>query len=117
MRRILAPRRRDKGGGVVVERILVATERSDNPGETVQWAAELADRYAAELLLLQVVAPEHLVGGAGDGAEAGPALAELARRVAGERGRSRIVYDSDEADAIVRVADEERADILVVGNP
>jgi len=101
----------------VVERILVATDRSDNAGETVQWAAELADRFAAELLLLRVVAPEHLVGGAAGAAEAGPALAELARGLAGERGRSRLVYDSDEAEAIVRVASEERADIVVVGNP
>src|SRR5581483_9024564 len=43
--------------------------------------------------------------------------AELARRLAGDRGRSRVVYDSDEAEAIVRIAEEERADVVVVGNP
>jgi len=99
----------------VVERILVAADRSRDGGGTVRWAAELAGRYGAELLVVQVVAPEHLVGG--DAAETGPELAELARSLAGERGRSRLVYDSDEADAIVRVAEEERADVVVVGNP
>jgi len=101
----------------VVERILVATDRSEDGDETVRWAAQLADRYAAELLLLQVVAPEHLVGAGGGDGDAGAALAALAQRLAGDRGRSRLVYDSDEAEAIVRVAEEERADVVVVGNP
>jgi ubiquinone biosynthesis protein len=100
----------------LVERILVATEGSDLT-QTVEWAAEMAERYAAELLVLQVVAPEHLVGGAGDGASFGaPQLDELAERLAGPRGRALLVYDSDPSEAIVRVAEEERADILVVGN-
>jgi len=77
----------------------------------------MAERYAAELIVLQVVAPEHLVGAEADGAAtAGPALEELARGLAGERGRARLVYDSDQSEAIVRVAEEERADIVVVGN-
>lgn len=77
----------------------------------------MAERYAAELLVLQIVAPEHLVGaatGSVDGVAA--SLAELAERLAGERGRARVVYDSDQSEAIVRVAEEERADIVVVGN-
>jgi ubiquinone biosynthesis protein len=77
----------------------------------------MAERYAAELLVLQVVAPEHLVGAATDDSGAAAAsLAELAERLAGERGRARVVYDSDQSEAIVRVAAEERADIVVVGN-
>jgi predicted unusual protein kinase regulating ubiquinone biosynthesis (AarF/ABC1/UbiB family)/nucleotide-binding universal stress UspA family protein len=101
----------------VVERILVATDRSDDAGRTVEWAAEMAERYAAELLVLQVVAPEHIVSEAsGAAAAAAPALDELAERLAGERGRARLVYDSDPSEAIVRVAEEERADIVVVGN-
>ena len=98
-----------EGGGVLVQRILVATDRSDMT-RTVEWAAEMAERYAAELLVLQVVAPEHLVGGASDGASgAAPQLDEFAERLAGPRGRARIVYDSDPSEAIVRVAEEERA--------
>ena len=101
----------------MVQRIIVATDRSDTAGRTVEWAAEMADRYAAELVVLQVVAPEHLVGAATEGAAAeASSLEELARRLAGERGRARVVYDSDPSEAIVRVAEEERADIVVVGN-
>jgi ubiquinone biosynthesis protein len=101
----------------VVERILVATDRSDEAGRTVEWAAEMAARYGAELLLVRVVAPEHLVGAAPADSDGTAALAELAARLAGDRGRARLVYDSDPAEAIVRIADDERADIVVVGNP
>jgi predicted unusual protein kinase regulating ubiquinone biosynthesis (AarF/ABC1/UbiB family)/nucleotide-binding universal stress UspA family protein len=99
----------------LVERILVSADRSDAPGRTVEWAAEMAERYGAELLLLQVVAPEHLVTTEGSGAAAG-SLEELARGLAVGRCRTRVVYDSDPSTAIVRVADEERVDIVVVGS-
>jgi ubiquinone biosynthesis protein len=101
----------------LVQRILVATDPADSASGTLDWAAEMAERYAAELVVLQVVAPEHLVGVGADGAtQAAPWLVELAERLAGERGRARLVYDSDPSEAIVRVAEEERADIVVVGN-
>jgi predicted unusual protein kinase regulating ubiquinone biosynthesis (AarF/ABC1/UbiB family)/nucleotide-binding universal stress UspA family protein len=104
---ILAPRSEDKGegAGVVVERILVAVD-SSGAGGPVAWAAELAERYAAELVVLQVVAPEHLAAGA----QADGDLGDLAAR-----GRLRRVYDSDAAAAIVRVAEEEDVDLVVVG--
>jgi ubiquinone biosynthesis protein len=90
----------------VVERILVASDRSGT-SRTVDWAAELAERYGAELLVVQVVAPEHVAAGApADGA---------APAVGGDRVRTRRVYDSDEAAAIVRIAEEEAADLVVVG--
>jgi len=77
----------------------------------------MADRYAAELLLLQVVAPEHLVGVSAGAATAELSeLARLAARLGGERGRARVEYDSRPADAIVQVAEQERVDIVVVGN-
>ena len=94
----------------MVERILVAADRSEATG-TVEWAAELAARYGAELLVVQVVAPEHLAAGAETDGDVG----ELAQRLAGDRGRARRVYESDEAAAIVRVAEEEDVDIVVVG--
>src|SRR5205809_7567733 len=36
--------------------------------------------------------------------------------LAGERGRSRVMVDDEPAMAIVRAAEEEAADVLVVGN-
>jgi predicted unusual protein kinase regulating ubiquinone biosynthesis (AarF/ABC1/UbiB family) len=63
------------------------------------------------------MAPENLVGAAEDeGALRGERLASLASRLAGARGRARVVYDSDPAEAIVRAAAEEAVDIVVVGN-
>jgi ubiquinone biosynthesis protein len=101
---------------MVIERILVATDRSDTATRAVEWAAEMADRYSAELLLLQVVAPEHVIAGASDGTPAADDLRQFAQRLAGGRARARLEYDSDPAQTIVRVADEERADVVVVGN-
>jgi ubiquinone biosynthesis protein len=109
----------------VIERILVATDRSDTATRAVAWAAEMSDRYAADLVVLQVVAPEHLISGDGDGDGDGAAaaaqaandqLAALTREVCGERGRALLVYDSDPAEAIVRACEQERADLVVVGN-
>src|SRR5437588_7114142 len=88
-----------RGARSLVKRILVATDESETAGRAVEWAAEMADRYAAELLLLSVIAPENLVGAAEDeGALRGERLAGLASRLAGARGRARVVYDSDPAD-------------------
>jgi predicted unusual protein kinase regulating ubiquinone biosynthesis (AarF/ABC1/UbiB family)/nucleotide-binding universal stress UspA family protein len=101
----------------VIHRILVATDRSDTATKAVAWAAEMSGRYDAELLVLQVIAPEHLTGqepGAAEG-EAGQ-LAALTREVCGERGRPLLVYDSDPAGAIVKTCDEESVDLVVVGN-
>jgi ubiquinone biosynthesis protein len=100
----------------VVQRILVATDRSDTAIRAVEWAAEMSERYAAELVVVQVLAPEHLVGSLGNGDAAAAALADLAARVAGPRGRARLEYNSQPADAIVQVAAEEGADLIVVGN-
>jgi ubiquinone biosynthesis protein len=102
----------------VIQRILVATDRSDTATRAVTWAVEMSDKYAADLLVLQVVAPEHLTASAGgNGAQAAvDGLAAFTRQVCGERGRPLLVYDSDPADAIVRVCGQERVDLVVVGN-
>src|SRR5690349_12197680 len=82
----------------------------------------MSDRYAADLVVLQVVAPEHLAssdggdGGAADAQAASDQLAALTRQVCGDRGRPLLVYDSDPAEAIVRACEQERADLVVVGN-
>jgi predicted unusual protein kinase regulating ubiquinone biosynthesis (AarF/ABC1/UbiB family)/nucleotide-binding universal stress UspA family protein len=102
----------------VIKQILVATDRSDTATRAVEWAAEMSAKYAADLLVLQVVAPEHLTAeDTGDAAQsAADDLAAFVRRVGGERGRPLLVYDSDPADAIVRVCEQERVDLVVVGN-
>jgi ubiquinone biosynthesis protein len=99
----------------MIQRVLVATDRSDTASRAVQWAAEMSDRYAADLLVLQVIAPEHLAARDGAGTAADE-LAAFTRQVCGERGRPLLVYDSDPADAIVRVCEQERVDLVVVGN-
>jgi ubiquinone biosynthesis protein len=94
-----------------VRRILVATDRSATADQAVEWAAGMASRYEAELLVLRVLGPE---GPSVGSAEAD--LLELAARVAGERGRARVDVDADPSAAIVRVAEEEGVDVVVVGN-
>ena len=106
----------------MINRILVATDRSDSATRAVDWAAAMAHRYEAELLLLQVIVPENEPGaeaGAAETTRAGYAaqnLAEFARKIAGDRGRARVVVDTDPARAIVRASEDERVDVVVVGN-
>src|SRR5690348_14299615 len=78
----------------------------------------MSGRYAAELLVLQVIPPEHLTGPDADRAvqAAADKLAALTRDVCPDRGRPLVVYDSDPAEAIVRACEDERVDLVVVGN-
>ncbi|MGH2723421.1 MAG: AarF/UbiB family protein [Actinomycetota bacterium] len=105
-----------------VRRILVATDRSESATNAVRWAADMSERYGAELILLQVVLPGGLEGDA-DGQPAQPSheqdvieLTRQAEEVAGERGRARVVVDEDPARAIVQAAEEAAVDVVVVGN-
>jgi len=105
-----------------VTRVLVGTDRSETADRAVRWAALLADRYAAELLVAQVIIPENPPGteaGTKEGTLARYAAGELQRfaeELAGGRGRSQVVVDEDPADAILRIAAESNADTIVVGN-
>jgi ubiquinone biosynthesis protein len=94
-----------------IERILVATDRSETAERAVAFAQEMADRYEADLLLLRV-----LLSDEGVLAEAARELAEHARELAGERGHSSVVVAEDPADAIVEAVRRERADVVVVGS-
>jgi ubiquinone biosynthesis protein len=106
----------------LVKRILVATDRTQTAGKAVDWAAQMADRFGAELVLLQVVVPQVEVGtetGVPQAAlarEAESDLVKLAEHVAGSRGRARVVVDPDPAMAIVNAAEDEDVDVVVVGN-
>jgi len=100
----------------------VATDRSQTATRAVDWAAEMADRYAAELHIVQVLLPDHPPGTEAGQAEATRAsfaaeeLKQIAAELAGPRGHAHVVVDPDPAMAIVRAAEDADADILVVGN-
>ena len=94
-----------------VERILVATDRSETAERAVAFAQDMAERYEAELHLLRV-----LLSDDGVLAEAARELAEHARELAGERGHSSVVIAEDPAEAIIEAIGRERADVVVVGS-
>ena len=118
----MPPDREPPQARAIARRVTVATDRSETADNAVRWAASFADRCAAELCLVQVVVPREppaTAQGAAERARAETAraeLAELATRLAGARGRARVVVDQDPATAIVRAAEEEQSDVLVVGN-
>ena len=103
--------RRQKDDGLAVRRVLVATDRSETAERAVRFAEEMAQRYEAELVLLRV-----LLSDEGTLAEAGRELAEYARELAGDSGRSAVVVAEDPAEAIVAAAEREQADVIVVGS-
>jgi nucleotide-binding universal stress UspA family protein len=104
-------RLRRKADDEAVRLVLVATDRSETAERAVRFAAEMAERYDAELLVTRV-----LVGGAGDRAEVARELAEHVETLAGGRKRSAVVSGDDPAEAIVEAARREKADVLVVGS-
>jgi ubiquinone biosynthesis protein len=104
-------RLRRKTPDEAVRLVMVATDRSETAERAVRFAAEMASRYEAELLVLRV-----LVGGNGARTEAVRDLEEYVGGLEGERKRSAVVSGDDPADAIVEAARRERADVLVVGS-
>ena len=70
-----------------MQRVVVATDRSKTAERAVAWAAELAARYAAELVIVQVIPAAN---GEVDIAGAEESLQELAREIAGDRGQARV---------------------------
>jgi ubiquinone biosynthesis protein len=87
-------------------KVVVATDRSETAQRAVAWAAELARRFDGELVLLNVRPTDE------DGAEA------LLRGDAEAFANARAVFrvDADVPGGIVRAAEQENADVLVVGN-
>jgi len=94
-----------------VRLVMVATDRSETAERAVRFAAEMASRYEAELLVLRV-----LVGTDVSRAEAVRDLEEYVAGLDGERKRAAVVSGDDPADAIVAAAQRERVDALVVGS-
>lgn len=105
-----------------VRRVMVGADRSETADQAVRWAASFAEPYGAELFVVQVIVPRHPASteaGAREGARSEAARDELAvfsQQLAGERGHAVVVVDPDPAMAIVRVAEQEAADVLMVGN-
>ena len=83
-------------------RILVGTDRSETATRAVEWAVDMAGRYEAELVVLEV----------------GGDLDELERYVAkiAPGARAVAVEGEEPATAMVAAAEAERVDVLVVGN-
>ena len=97
---------------------MVGTDRSETAERAVCWAASFADRFGADLHVVQVI-PEDSADKSGSAERiqaASDDLAEHARSMAGARGRSRVIVDNDPALTIVRAAEEDAIDVLVVGN-
>jgi ubiquinone biosynthesis protein len=105
-----------------IERVMVGTDLSQTASRAVGWANDLAERFGAELHLVQVIIPSHPSDtefGAAErtrAAAAAEALQAEAERLAGGRGRAHVVVDEDPAMAIVGAADDAAIDVLVVGN-
>jgi ubiquinone biosynthesis protein len=105
-----------------VRRVMVGTDRSETADQAVLWAASFAERYGAELIVVQIIvshSPAVTEYGAAErtrAVAAGNELALYARELAGERGRALLIVDDDPAMAIVRAAEQEAIDVLVVGN-
>jgi ubiquinone biosynthesis protein len=105
-----------------VKRVMVGTDRSQTADRAVRWAAGFADRFEADLYVVQVILPEHPADtehGAAELTRAGAAADDLhhyAFELAGERGHGRVVVDDDPAMAIVQATEDEDIDVLVVGN-
>lgn len=101
---------------------MVGTDRSKTADHAVRWAAEFAGRYGAELFVVQVIVPQHPATtefGAAEQTRAAATneeLADVVRQLAGERGHALVAIDPDPALAIVRAAEREAIDVLVVGN-
>ena len=103
--------RRRQDDQLAVRRILVATDRSETAERAVSFAGDMAERYEAELFLFRVLLSDEGVLG-----EAARELAEHARELAGDRGRSSVVVADDPAEAIIEAVSREDADVVVVGS-
>jgi ubiquinone biosynthesis protein len=105
-----------------VRRVMVGTDRSETAERAVGWAASFAERFGADLYVVQVVIPSNPAMteyGAAERSRADAAQDELrthVTQIAADRGHAVVVIDDDPAMAIVRAAEDQAIDVLVVGN-
>ena len=86
----------------------MATDRSETAHRAVEWAAEMATRYEAELVVLRVTLD-------GDAAELEADLADYVDGLT-DRVRPLVRRADDPAEGICAAAREEDVDVLVVGS-
>jgi nucleotide-binding universal stress UspA family protein len=110
------------GSGGEISRIVVAVDGSSHSRTAVLWAAGLAGPTGAGVTAVAVEEPKSPIGAAEDpatwqtaaehvvAADWAAPLAEL-----GDRFRPVVTQELPVADAILRVATDERADLVVVG--
>jgi nucleotide-binding universal stress UspA family protein len=95
----------------MVSRVLVATDRSETAEVAVRFAAEMANRFEADLVLVQVVIPPATTSVAMT-----EDLVRHARDLAGDRGFGTVCVGEDPAKVIIEAAEDEDVDVVVVGN-
>jgi ubiquinone biosynthesis protein len=93
-----------------VRKILVGTDRSETATRAVMWAAQMAERYDAELVVTQSV-PDGT-----DTASTQRELADYASAIVGAQARTIVRKGNDPARQMVEVADKEDIDVIVVGS-
>ena len=91
-------------------KILVGTDRSETATRAVKWAAEMARRYEAELLVTQSVPDPGELG------ETERALAAYTADIVGDGARVIVRVGADPARQMVDIAKEEAIDVIVVGS-
>jgi nucleotide-binding universal stress UspA family protein len=111
----------------MISSIVVGTDGSDTASEAVRQAGELARTFGARLHIVSAHAPVAVRVSSGRTPEAGEwnvnpdvIAEEVLTRAAGSLGEGIKVEmharRGDPAEALIQVAEDERADILVVGN-
>jgi ubiquinone biosynthesis protein len=102
--------RRRPQGPPPVRRVLVGTDRSETATRAVRWAAEMAERYQAELIVCQSVRADM------DPAETQRELTDYTSEVAGPEARAVAARGDDPASVMVDLANTEDVDVIVVGS-
>src|SRR5205823_14913258 len=101
--------RRKSEAPAPVRRILVGTDRSETATRAVRWAAQMAERYEAELIICQSVRDGM------DKAATQRELAEYAAEVVGPEARTLAVQGDDTGKVVVVVENKDDIDVIVVG--
>lgn len=106
------------------KKILVGTDGSDSANKAVEHAAEMAKAMKAELVVMTGYAPPRSDVGstfgradAFPGQEIGQAILRDAEKHFGEGLKIKtVVREGDPAEGLIDVAEEENADLIIVGN-
>src|SRR5690349_3340595 len=89
----------------MIGRVMVATDRSETAEVAVRFAAQMAQRFEADLVLVQVVIPPSTTSVAMT-----EDLVHHARTLVGDRGFGTVVVGDDPAKAIIEAAERENVD-------